>query len=184
MFEIFLIAIGLSVDAASVAVGLGLEEKRGLMIKNSLLTAIFFGGFQALMPLIGWWGGSIFKDLIMNYDHWVAFVLLFFIGFRMIVSSLFGKEKSKKKKKVSLKKLLLLAVATSIDALAVGISFSFLKIDISKSVAIIGMTTFVLSFLGYVFGKKIGRHFEKQAKTFGGVILILIGLKILLEHLF
>ncbi len=184
MLEIFLIALGLSVDAASVAVTLGLDEKKAIL-KNSLLTGLFFGSFQAVMPLIGWLSGNIFKELITNYDHWLAFILLFLIGIRMIILSLKEKNtETRKNEKISLKRLLLLAIATSIDAFVVGISFSFLKIDVFRSIVVIGTTTFLLSFLGYVFGKKLSRRFGKRAKVFGGIVLILIGLKILLEHLF
>jgi len=184
MWEIFLIALGLSIDAASVAISLGLDEKKSLL-KNSLLTAVFFGAFQAFMPFLGWLTGNIFKELIVNYDHWLAFILLFLIGSRMIIISLREKDQQiGEGEKISIKKLFLLAIATSIDALVIGISFSFLKINIFTSIMVIGATTFLLSFLGYVFGKKLSRYFGKQAKIFGGVILIIIGLKILLDHLF
>lgn len=181
MLEVFLIALGLSADAVSVAISLGLNEKKSLL-KNSLLMAVFFGGFQALMPFIGWISGNLFKQFIINFDHWLAFILLSAIGLKMII------ESTKKEKPVlqslTTSSLFLLAVATSIDALIIGISFSFLKINIVESMIIIGTTTLLLSLLGYLFGKKLSRYFGKRAKTSGGIVLILIGLKILLEHLF
>ena len=182
IFELFLIAIGLSMDAFAVAICNGLTLKK-VTIKNSLIIGLYFGIFQALMPLIGYIVGSQFSDMIVNIDHWIAFILLGIIGGKMIMDSL-EKDCSENEEETSLKfsKMLPLAIATSIDALAVGVSFAFLKVEIISSISLIGITTLVISMIGVKIGNVFGTKFKSKAEFVGGVILVLIGLKILLEH--
>lgn len=183
--ELFLIAVGLSMDAFAVAVCKGLEMKR-INYRHGLVIALFFGVFQALMPLLGWLLGTRFGSYITEADHWVAFVLLVLIGGKMIYEALHEDREDcgKASGKLELKELFVLSIATSIDALAVGITFAILPdTNIWSSITLIGVTTFVLSFLGVVIGNRFGAKYEKRAELFGGVVLVLIGLKILLEHL-
>ena len=180
LLELFLVGVGLSMDAFAVAVCKGLNMRR-IQVKQSLVIALFFGAFQALMPLIGWFLGKQFERYITSFDHWIAFLLLAYIGGKMIREAL-GEEEPQNGG-FDLKELFLLAVATSIDALAVGITFAFLKVEIFSSIAIIGCTTFVLSLAGVVIGNRFGSRYQRKAELTGGVILILIGAKILLEHL-
>ncbi len=181
LLELFLIAIGLSMDAFAVAVCKGLSMKT-INKKYMFLIALFFGGFQALMPLLGYFLGSQFSAYIERFDHWVAFLLLAVIGGNMIRES---REEAEEEsyQGINYKELLLLAVATSIDALAVGITFAFLQVEIVPAVALIGCTTFVLSLIGVVVGNLFGARYKSRAEFTGGVILLLIGVKILLEHL-
>ncbi|MGM9520990.1 MAG: manganese efflux pump MntP family protein [Oscillospiraceae bacterium] len=179
--ELFLTGIGLSMDAFAVAICKGLKMRR-LNIKQTVVIALFFGGFQALMPLFGWFLGKQFESYITSIDHWVVFVLLAFIGGKMIYEALQNEEESSDKG-FDIKELFVLAVATSIDALAVGISFALLGMSIWMPITIIGTTTFVLSAFGVFVGHKFGARYKQKAELAGGVILILIGLKILLEHL-
>lgn len=183
-FELFLIAVGLSMDAFAVSICKGLKMRR-FNVRHAGAIALAFGGFQALMPVIGWFLGKQFESYITEIDHWIAFALLAIIGGKMAVES-FKKEEedtTEEKEKLDVKELLVLAVATSIDALAVGITFAFLKVSIVPAVSLIGVTTFVLSAGGVFIGHKFGAKFKSKAELAGGVILILIGLKILLEHL-
>lgn len=181
--EISLIGVGLSMDAFAVAICKGLKMQR-LNLKQTGLIALFFGGFQALMPIIGWFLGKQFERYITSVDHWIAFVLLAFIGGKMIYDSFHDDEKEDKEKdEFNIKELLLMAVATSIDALAVGITFAFLQTNIWSAVAIIGATTFVLSAVGVFIGHKFGAKYKNKAELAGGIILVFIGIKILLEHL-
>ena len=197
--ELFLIGVGLSMDAFAVSICKGLSMKK-IDYRYALVIAAFFGGFQALMPLIGWALGSQFERFITPIDHWIAFVLLAFIGGKMLLDAFRGGEaeaeaecsaagdsadgsESGGRSKIDYKELLMLAVATSIDALAVGITFAFLGVNIWVAIAVIGVTTFVISFFGVVVGNQFGSRFEKPATIVGGVVLILIGLKVLLEHL-
>jgi putative Mn2+ efflux pump MntP len=179
---IILIAVGLSMDAVAVAVSLGITRK-AMNIYNAITVAAWFGGFQALMPLIGWLVGFTLRELITGIDHWVAFFLLSFIGVRMIYESFFGKDKDIPANSLNLGTLVLLSIATSIDALAVGISFAFIDVPITAPVIIIGSVTFALSLIGVYVGKRVGRLFAKRVSIVGGLILIAIGTKILLEHL-
>ena len=181
LFELFLIAVGLSMDAFAVAVCKGLSMKR-IDKKYTLLIALFFGGFQALMPLLGYFLGSQFSVYIEKFDHWVVFLLLALIGGNMIKESREAAEEETYRG-IDYKELLLLAVATSIDALAVGITFAFLQVEIVPAVLLIGCTTFVLSLIGVVVGNLFGTRYKSRAELTGGIILILIGVKILLEHL-
>lgn len=183
-FELFLIAVGLSMDAFAVSICKGLKMQR-FNVRHAGVIALAFGGFQALMPAIGWFLGKQFESYITGIDHWIAFVLLAVIGGKMAVES-FKKEEedsSKENEKLDVKELLVLAVATSIDALAVGITFAFLQVSIVPAVSLIGVITFVLSAVGVFIGHKFGAKFKSKAELAGGIILILIGLKILLEHL-
>ena len=183
--ELFLIGVGLSMDAFAVSICKGLGMSR-LNMRQAVVISLFFGGFQALMPLVGWALGSQLVDLITPIDHWIAFALLAFVGGKMLWDAFHeddGEDGEAKDAKLDLKELLMLAIATSIDALAVGITFAFLQVAIVPSVIIIGVTTFVLSFVGVAVGHFFGARFEKPATIAGGVVLILIGAKILLEHL-
>ena len=182
-FELFLIGIGLSMDAFAVSICKGLSMQK-IDKTYTLCIGLFFGGFQALMPLAGYLLGSQFSGYIERYDHWIAFVLLALIGFSMIRESR-GEDSEEEKPHagVNLKELLLLAVATSIDALAVGVTFAFLNVSIAPAVTVIGCTTFVISIAGVCVGNVFGARYKSRAELTGGVILILIGLKILLEHL-
>lgn len=183
--ELFLIGVGLSMDAFAVSVCKGLAMEK-INKKQAVVIGLYFGGFQALMPLLGWLLGVRFQKYIVSIDHWVAFVLLVFIGGKMILEAVRDKEDQEIGQKdlpLNHKEMLIMAVATSIDALAVGISFAFLDVPIVEAVTIIGCTTFVLSVAGVVVGNFFGTRYKKKAEIFGGVILILIGLKILTEHL-
>jgi len=181
--EIILIAVGLSMDAFAIALCKGLGIKR-LRLKNALIIALFFGGFQAVMPLIGWFLGKQFETYITAFSHWIAFALLSMIGGRMLYE-VFRKDACPRDRadNLNLRELLLLAVATSIDALAVGITFAFLKAAIIPAVSLIGIITFVLSLVGVYIGHKFGARLKTKAEIAGGLALILIGLKILIEHL-
>lgn len=184
--DIFLIGIGLSMDAFAVAVCKGLCMKK-LNYKHSLVIALFFGGFQALMPLIGFYLGTFFESYITQIDHWIAFLLLCYIGGKMLYDTFTSGDEEivcPVAGKLDIKELALLAVATSIDALAVGITFSFYKnTNIFSNIAVIGITTFVIALAGVAIGNKFGTRFKKKAEIAGGVILVLIGFKILLEGL-
>ena len=186
LFELFLIGVGLSMDAFAVAVCKGLSMRR-VDKRYTLCIALFFGGFQALMPLAGYLLGSRFSGYIERFDHWIAFLLLAFIGANMLRESRQEEEEEEQAQEelagVDLKELLLLAVATSIDALAVGVTFAFLQVDIVPAVTLIGCTTFALSVAGVYAGNVFGARYKSRAELAGGAILILIGLKILLEHL-
>jgi putative Mn2+ efflux pump MntP len=179
-FELFAIALGLSMDAFAVAIGKGLCL-RGKQQRFALLTGLFFGGFQALMPLAGFFLGAQFEDNLTSIDHWIIFALLVMIGISMITES--RKAESEKCDTLSLKNMTLMSLATSIDAFAVGITFAFLHARIFASVAVIGLTTFVLSYFGVLIGSLFGSKFKSKAEIAGGIVLILIGTKILLEHL-
>jgi len=179
--ELLLIAIGLSMDAFSVSICKGLTTKR-FSWRMALLCGLWFGFFQALMPVIGYFLGAQFQELIEAYDHWIAFGLLFLIGANMIREALSKKEESANGD-LDVKTMFLLAIATSIDALAVGVSFACIQVKLWSSVLIIGLTTFLFSVLGVKIGNVFGSKYEKSAGIIGGIILILIGLKILLEHL-
>lgn len=183
--ELLLIAVGLSMDAFAVSICKGLGMKK-INLKVAFVLALFFGGFQALMPLIGWALGSQFLWLISPIDHWIAFVLLAVIGGKMLWEALHdeeGEDDGKPADKIDLGEFFILAVATSIDALAVGISFAALAVDIVPSILIIGVVTFCFTIAGVFVGNFFGSRYEKPASIVGGVVLILIGLKILLEHL-
>ena len=180
IIDILLIGTGLSMDAFAVSICKGLSVRQ-LKWKHALIVGIWFGGFQALMPLLGYLLGSQFASLIENIDHWIAFVLLAFIGGNMIRESRGDEEELNDS--FSFRTMLALAIATSIDALAVGITFSFLKVNIVLAVCLIGCTTFVISAVGIRIGNLFGIKYKSGAELAGGAVLILIGVKILLEHL-
>jgi putative Mn2+ efflux pump MntP len=178
---ILLIALGLAMDSFSVAIANGFATKT-FKITEALKISAFFGFFQAIMPIIGWYAGVHILDLISDYDHWVAFFLLTFIGSRMIYESI-RKESNRLVSSLSIKVLLILSIATSIDALAVGLSLSLLKVSIIIPAIVTGVVTFSLSFFGVYLGGRFGRLLKNRVESLGGLILVAIGLKILLEHL-
>lgn len=180
--DIFLIGVALSMDAFAVSVCKGLSVKKA-GVKHVLTVGVYFGGFQALMPMLGFLLGYKFESFITNIDHWIAFVLLAIIGGNMIREALGKDEDDKETDDFSFRAMLPLAVATSIDALAVGISFAFLGVDIVTAALLIGATTFVLSGAGIFVGNIFGSKYKSKAELAGGIVLILIGAKILLEHL-
>lgn len=207
--ELFLTGVGLSMDAFAVAVCKGLGMRR-IHWGQAAVIALFFGGFQALMPLVGWAVGSLFSGYITAIDHWIAFGLLVFIGAKMLWDAFHEDEgecvcgrdcaacprrnttdcsdpeaaaKAPDAPPLDYRELVMLAVATSIDALAVGVTFAFLGVNIWLAIALIGATTFALSFIGVVVGNQFGSRFERPATIAGGIVLILLGCKILLEHL-
>ena len=183
--ELLLLAIGLSMDAFAVSVCKGLCMKR-LNLRQATVIALFFGGFQALMPLVGWALGTQFEQFITPVDHWIAFVLLALIGGKMLWDAFHEDDQELScpaDGKLDLRELVMLAVATSIDALAVGVTFAFLQVNIVPAITIIGCTTFVISIAGVYVGNVFGSRYKSRAELTGGIILILIGLKILLEHL-
>ena len=183
LWELLLTGIALSMDAFAVSVCKGLAMRR-LRPGRAAIVGLYFGGFQALMPLIGYFLGTRFANAITSIDHWIAFALLVFLGIKMIWESLRKKEDEALDDSVGFRSMILLAVATSIDALAVGITFAFLAVsNIWTAVSIIGCTTFVLSFCGVGIGAAFGVRFKKSAEVVGGIILILLGIKILVEHL-
>lgn len=182
--ELFFIALGLSMDAFAVALCKGLNM-RVYNRKYSILIAAFFGGFQALMPLIGWLLGTQFARYIKDFDHWVAFLLLAFIGGKMVYES-FKKDDcccEKKEESFNFRELVMLSVATSIDALAAGVTFAFFKVNIFGAVLLIGAVTFILSASGVAIGNRFGIRYKNKAEFIGGLALIIMGIKILLEHL-
>ena len=182
ILSICLIALGLAMDAFAVSIARGFTINTS-RVKNAFIIALSFGLFQAIMPVIGWASGSLIKDIIACIDHWIAFALLSFIGIKMIYESFNIKKKDKRIDALNLRILLILSIATSIDALAVGVTLSFLDITIIMPALIIGIITFSLSFLGVFIGNKFGHFFENKIEALGGIILIGIGIKILLEHL-
>ena len=177
---VILIAIGLAMDAFAVSIAKGISVNKD-KLKSAVLLASLFGGFQALMPVIGWLAGLGLKDTIMGVDHWIAFGLLAFIGAKMIYDTTRGEDG--RGAGITLYAALTLAVATSIDALMVGLSFAFLETPILLPILTIGIVTFVLSFVGVIFGSGMGSIFGNKVKILGGLILILIGTRILMEHL-
>ena len=178
IWELFILAVGLSMDAFAVSVCKGLSLGK-IKPKHMCIAGAWFGGFQALMPLIGYFLGSFFAEMIEKYDHWVAFVLLAIIGGNMIKES-FGKDE-KVDSSMDVKSMLLLAIATSIDALAVGVTFAFLQVQIVPAVSFIGVITFIFSAVGVKIGSLFGTKYKSKAELFGGIVLVLIGIKILLE---
>ena len=176
--ELFILAVGLSMDAFAVSICKGLSLGK-IKVKHMYITGLWFGGFQALMPLIGYFLGSFFADKITKYDHWIAFVLLVIIGANMVKEA-FGEEE---KVDASLKfmDMLILAIATSIDALAVGVTFAFMQVSIIPAVSFIGVVTFVCSAAGIKIGSIFGTKYQSKAELFGGLVLVGIGIKILLE---
>lgn len=203
LLSIIMTAIGLAMDAVAVSIAKGMTLKKDVL-KNAIRIGLFFGVFQGGMPLIGWFAGRYFESYIKSFDHWIAFILLGAIGGKMIYESIKGDKEEISKvenpniieqevgvditisenEELSNKSLIILAIATSIDALAVGVSFAFLSVNIVPAVIIIGLTTFVLCIGAVMIGKKLGSVLQKYAEMVGGIILILIGLNILIQHLF
>ena len=181
LIELFLIAVGLSMDAFAVSVCKGLAMPK-CTFKKAAIVGLWFGGFQALMPAIGYVLGAQFQEAIASIDHWIAFVLLALIGGNMIHEAL-DNDEEEADASLDVKTMFFLAVATSIDALAIGITFAFLKVNIIPAVCFIGIVTFIISFAGVKIGNVFGARYKNKAEIVGGVILILLGLKILLEHL-
>lgn len=183
--ELLLTAIALSMDAFAVSVCKGLGMRR-MRYDQALVISLYFGVFQALMPLIGWLLGTSFSRYIQAFDHWIAFVLLAFLGGKMLWDVFHEKEDGEQElaeRRLDHRELFMLAIATSIDALAVGIAFACLDVNIWSSISIIGVTTLVISFAGVWIGNRFGNRFQKKAEIAGGLVLILIGVKILAEHL-
>ena len=180
--ELFVIAVGLSMDAFAVSICKGLSVRR-LKPRHNLICGLYFGGFQALMPVIGWLLGRQFESLIKSIDHWIAFALLVLIGANMISEAVKNEEENLNDS-FSPKTMLPLAVATSIDALAVGVTFAFLDVSIVPAVSMIGATTFILSAVGVKIGNVFGTKYKSKAELVGGIVLIAMGVKILIEHLF
>ena len=178
LIELFILAVGLSMDAFAVSVCKGLSLGK-IKVKHMCIAGAWFGGFQALMPLIGYFLGSFFAGMIEQYDHWVAFALLALIGGNMIKES-FGKDEEVDSA-MDVKSMLLLAIATSIDALAVGVTFAFLQVQIVPAVSFIGVITFIFSAVGVKIGSLFGTKYKSKAELVGGIVLVLIGIKILLE---
>ena len=181
IWELFVIAVGLSMDAFAVSVCKGLSAGR-VRLGHALTAGIWFGGFQALMPFLGWLLGSRFQSFISSVDHWIAFLLLGLIGLNMVRASR-SQEEEEVGASFAPKAMLPLAVATSIDALTVGITFAFLRVDILWAITLIGVTTFVLSAIGVKAGGIVGERGKSRAELAGGIVLILMGCKILVEHL-
>ena len=182
LLELFLLAVGLSMDAFAVAICKGLSMEK-LNKKHAVIIGLYFGIFQALMPSIGYLLGSRFQQAITAYDHWIAFILLALIGGNMIKEST-DHEAESCTPSVDFKEMMILAVATSIDALAVGVTFAFLQVSIIPAVSFIGVVTLIISVMGVKVGNVFGSRYKSKAEFTGGLILILIGLKILIEHLF
>jgi putative Mn2+ efflux pump MntP len=203
LIELFILAVGLSMDAFAVAICAGLAMAKADM-RKMLTVGLYFGIFQAVMPLIGYFAATLLADKIIAYDHWIAFLLLCFLGGKMIIGSFKkegcadrectddicadrtcpgGKRPDSKEAALTPAKMLPLAIATSIDALAVGVSFAFLRVSIVPAVSFIGVTTLLLSMAGVKLGNVFGSRFKSKAELAGGIILVLIGVKILLEHL-
>lgn len=181
IIELILLSIGLGMDAFAVSVCKGISMKK-MNWKKACIIGLYFGGFQAIMPVIGYFFGSSFESIITNIDHWIAFILLAIIGAKMIQEA-FQKEEEEYNEDISVKTMIVLSIATSIDALAVGITFAFLKVNLLLAITLIGTITFILSVIGTKIGNKFGDKYKSKAELAGGIILIIIGLKILLEHI-
>lgn len=181
LLTLFITAVGLSMDAFAVAICKGLAMKK-LSWKKALIIGLWFGGFQALMPTIGYLLGTRFESYVTAIDHWIAFVLLALIGANMVKES-FSKEEESSNDAIDFKTMFLLAIATSIDALAVGVTYAFLQVRIVPAVSFIGVITFTLSIVGVKIGNVFGLKYKSKAELTGGIILIVMGIKILLEHL-
>lgn len=181
LIELIILSIGLGMDAFAVSVCKGISMKK-MNWKKAGIIGLYFGGFQALMPVLGYFLGSTFASAIESIDHWIAFILLGLIGVNMIKEA-FSSESENSNDDVGFKTMIILAIATSIDALTVGITFAFLNVNLILAVSLIGIITFVLSVIGTKVGNKFGDKYENKAEFIGGIVLILLGLKILLEHL-
>jgi len=183
LLSLILVAIGLSMDSFAVSLSNGMSITK-LSIQKMLLIAFSLAFFQAFMPLLGWLSGIGIENYIKEIDHWIAFVLLSFIGGKMVYEGFFDKDQQNKETTFKIRILVLQSIATSIDAFAIGISFAFLDVDIIEPIVIIGLVTFIFSIAGLILGKTIGQKLGSKAEIFGGLVLIGIGIKILIEHLF
>ena len=183
LIEIILLGISLSMDAFAVSIATGISLK-DLRFRHAAKVGLFFGGFQFLMPVLGYWAGSQVSSYIESFDHWIAFGLLAIIGGKMLIESIRPNEKEEYVDPTATGKLFILAIATSIDALAVGVTFAFLDVQILPAISFIGCTTFIISVIGVKVGTVFGARYKSKAELTGGMILIVIGLKILIEHLF
>ncbi len=181
IIEIFAIGIALAMDAFAVSICKGLSMKK-MNWKNAIIIGLYFGTFQAIMPAIGYFLGTTLSGVVEKIDHWIAFILLSIIGGNMIKESS-NDEMEKRNDKIDFKTMIVLAIATSIDAMAVGVTFAFLKTNLILAISIIGIITFIISVIGVIIGNNFGDKFQNKAELTGGIILIIIGLKILLEHL-
>lgn len=181
LVELIILSVGLAMDAFAVSICKGLAMKK-MKWKNAIIIGLYFGIFQAIMPLIGYLLGVSFQSAITSIDHWVAFVLLVGIGANMIREAM-SKEKEGANDSIKIKDMLILAIATSIDALAIGITFAFLEVNITLAVSLIGIITFIISVIGVKIGNIFGDKYERKAELAGGIILIGLGIKILIEHL-
>lgn len=181
LVELIILSVGLAMDAFAVSICKGLAMKK-MKWKNAIIIGLYFGIFQAIMPLIGYLLGVSFQSAITSIDHWVAFVLLVGIGANMIREAM-SKEKEEASDSIKVKDMLILAIATSIDALAIGITFAFLEVNITLAVSLIGIITFIISVIGVKIGNIFGDKYERKAELAGGIILIGLGIKILIEHL-
>ena len=179
-FELIIISISLAMDAFSASVCKGLKERK-FNLKNSLITGTYFGTFQAIMPIIGYYLGNFFSEKIKTIDHFLAFVLLFFIGISMLKEA---KSSNYIDQSLKFKEMVILSIATSIDALVIGVTLSFLEVDLYLAIIIIGTTTLILTSIGYNIGTFFGIKYQKKAQIIGGLTLIFMGFKILIEHLF
>lgn len=184
IFSLVMTGIGLAMDASAVSIAKGMALPKKKIIEYAIKLGLAFGFFQGMMPMLGYLAGSAFSQYIQSIDHWVAFVLLGLIGINMIKESKESKDEEETIISLSYKTIIVLAVATSIDALAIGVSFAFLKVNIVLACSIIAFVTFALSFICVIVGKSLGTLFQKYAEVFGGLILIVLGIKILIEHLF
>lgn len=186
LVEFLLLGVGLAMDAFAVSICKGLAMRK-VNKKQAVVIALFFGGFQAIMPIVGWFLCKGFQNYIEAFDHWIAFALLAFIGMKMIIETLSEKEEDvvveKMDPPLDMKEMLMLAIATSVDALAVGISLAALDRPIVESATIIGVVTFIISIVGVYIGNFFGNRYKKRAELAGGIILVLIGVKILCEHM-
>ncbi|MBQ6634179.1 MAG: manganese efflux pump [Ruminococcus sp.] len=184
-FAILLLAVGLAMDAFAVSVCKGLKMRK-INYLHTTIIALFFGGFQALMPLIGWFLGKQFAKAIEAYDHWIAFVLLGFIGGKTVFEAIKERNETvsrEEEQRLDIRELFMLAIATSIDALAAGVTLSFFKVNIPFAIAVIGIVTFIISFVGVAIGNRFGASFKTKAEIVGGTVLILLGVYILLKDL-
>jgi manganese efflux pump family protein len=182
LIQLLVISISLALDALSVSVAGGIKTQKA-KASDAFKIAVFFGGFQLIMPLIGWSIGVSLQNIFANIDHWVAFFLLLIIGVKMITESFQNKKEKEKLNILKTKTLFFLAIATSIDALIVGVTLDYIRMPLLLSVVCIGVITFILSFIGFLFGKKLGTFFEGKIEILGGIALIGLGIKILIEHL-
>ena len=180
--ELIVLSLGLGMDAFAVSICKGLSMKK-MNWKKALIIGLYFGGFQAIMPVLGYFLSKGFENFVTSIDHWIAFILLSIIGGKMVKDAFSTENSENCNEGVEFKTMIVLAIATSIDALAVGITFAFLNVNLILAIALIGSITFFLSVLGTKVGNVFGDRYENKAELFGGVILIFLGIKILLEHL-